>query len=145
MTTCARTGVDATVIGEDDGSVYRMTLSDVTDPESADDHIWYCFAYRSSNKAENLDIDLYQGTTQINTTTSCGGSIGHGTPATMFPAPVGTCTLTSGEANAITDYTDLRIRVTATGTNPTDVFVDSCNMEVPNAPAGGEEMMVIGR
>ena len=133
-TTCTYAADDATTIAEDDGSVYRALLSTVTDPESSTGHTWSCGAYRSSNKANTLTVDLYQGGTQINTATSCTGTVTNGSPAARFPA--GGCTLTGTEADSITDYSDLRLYLTATGTNPTDIFVDSCALEVPNAPGG---------
>lgn len=140
-TTCVGTS-NADDISEDSGATYRMTLTNATDPTSSTNHTWYCYAYRSSNKANTLTINLYQGTTQINTTTTCSGTVTNGTPGAKFPA--GGCTLSGTEADSITDYTDLRIRVTATATSPTDVFVDTCNLEVPDAAGGADEFMFIG-
>jgi hypothetical protein len=138
-TTCAQTA-DAATINEDDGSTYRVILTSVTDPESSSSHTWWCTAYRSSNKANTLTIDLYQGATQINTTTTCSATVTNGTPAQQWPS--GGCTLSGTEADSITNYADLRFYLTATGTSPTDVFVDSCALSVPDAVS--EEMMVIG-
>jgi hypothetical protein len=123
-------------IAEDDGSVYRGTLSDVTDPASSSDHILRCYVYRTSNKANTFTMELYESGTQR--ATNGGVTVTNGSPAAAQAY-----TLSGAEADAITNYANLEIRLTATGTTPTDIFVDQCEFQVP-AAAASEEMMVIG-
>lgn len=140
-TTCNGT-VTSDPIDEDDGSVYTMNLTAGTDPEVHTGHTWYCYAQRSSNKTNTFRMNLFQGTNKLNTSTVCEMEVTNGAPVQKWPA--GGCTLTESEASVITDYADLNIAIYAVGTSPTNVYVDTCNMEVPDAPSAGEEMMVIG-
>lgn len=95
---------DATYAGQDtELDVMELLLQAGVDPVSSAGHVmqwrarrhgaWYDVAY--------LTVELYQGATLIAT-----GSSGHGTSYTTA-----TYMLTSTEADAITDYTDLRMRV----------------------------------
>ena len=130
----------ADLIVEDDGSTYTAGMTSGTDPEVSTGHTWYCWATIVSNKAHTLTVDLYQGTTKINTSTTCTTSSLTGTPAKLP-----NCTLTGTEADTITDYTALRLELTAVGTSPTDVEVDVCNIELPDAPSAGDQFMLIGQ
>lgn len=123
-------------IQEDDGSVYRGTLSDVTDPVSSADHILRCYAYRSSNKANTFTMELYESGTQR--ATNSGATVTNGSPASAY-----TYTLSGTEADAITNYANLEIRLTVTATSPTDIFVDQCEFQVPAAAASDDSLMVV--
>ena len=90
-------------------SVSVFGLSAVTDPVSSSNHI-VRYAYQKNETGGgapgtvNLTVDLREGTTVIATQT-------HNDIATGFVA--GTFTLTGGEADNITDYTNLNVRFTA--------------------------------
>jgi hypothetical protein len=137
-TACAYNSTAGDEIQEDDGSVYRAVMGSLTDPVSSTGHTWTVRARISSNKAHTLTADLYDGGSKINTSTSCTTSALTGTLANLQ------CTLSASEADAISTggYASLEIYLTATSTNPTDVFVESVNIEVPSV-AGGDELMVI--
>ena len=140
---------DTDTCQEDDGSTVYLSLSDVTDPGVSTGHNFYVWAYRSSNKSHTFQVRLLQdsdcngtGATQIwdsGSITTLGGA-----PS----ADVGT-TLSAEQADTITNYNDLCVEMTATGSNPTDVFVAMTHLEVPDAPTpspapGGRRVMVIG-
>jgi len=129
---------DSTYIQEDDGSTLVMGMSDVTDPAVSTGHILRVHCYRSSNKANTFTVRLLQGaSTEI--WTNSGATVTSGAPSQDYGA-----TLSAGEADSITDYTDLRLEVTATCSNPTDVFCTWAELEVPNAPGGqARRIMVI--
>ena len=83
--------------------IMEVSLSDVLDPVSAVNHD---ISYRYGKNAAlgdtiNLTVRLREGVTNIATWTHSDISA---TPATV------TQTLSSGEANSITDYSDLRLR-----------------------------------
>jgi hypothetical protein len=119
---------------------YECKLSGVSDPSSGSGHV---VSYRiaasdsigsipgSGDSGNSLDvaISVYQGTTLIATTTITVPE----DPETQ------TLTLSSGEANAITDYSDLRIRFVTTasggsGSSRRGMAVFWCELAVPNAP-----------
>jgi len=87
-------------------SAYECSLSDVNDPESASAHVVsYRYQKSGAGGTVNLVVGLYQGASEIASNT-------HNNIGNTWTA--GTLTLSSGEADSITDYTDLRIRFTAT-------------------------------
>lgn len=114
------------------GQVYRAQLSDVTDPTVHTGHTCR-YAYGKDGGARTLEINvaLLQGaSTVIHTATHLNVSVG-------FAA--GAFTLSSGEAGNITDYTDLRLRVTAfvTGGGAASKGQFSWfELEVPDVSAG---------
>ncbi len=89
--------------------IMEVTLENQTDPASSTGHI-VRYRYQKGQSGGgapgtiNLIIGLYQGTTLIASTT-------HSNIATGFVA--GSFTLTGGEADNITDYNDLRVRIDA--------------------------------
>jgi len=94
-----------------------FTLSDVTDPEESSDHKIIYSAHAAGYGfmgAPGLIIALFEGTTQRHSTTNNSVSTSAITEYTI--------NLSTSEANSISDYSDLILRVTNTGTNPTDVM-----------------------
>lgn len=86
-------------------SKYECTLSNVTDPQVSTGHIVrYRYRKNNGNQTINMVIRLKQGGTTIASQTHNGVS-------TTWTD--GSFTLTGGEADNITDYTDLRIEVEA--------------------------------
>ena len=93
-----------------------FTLSDVTDPESASDHKIIYTAHVSAGGgggAPGMTIALFEGSTQRHSTTN--NSVSTSTPTEY------TITLSSAEANSISDYSNLLLRVTNTGTTGSDI------------------------
>ena len=82
-----------------------LGLGDVTDPSSAADHKITVRALETVGfGGVDLNVILQQGTTTIRSHTF--------NPSTGFANY--TTTLTSSQANAITDYSDLRLKISAT-------------------------------
>lgn len=82
----------------------EIALGSLTDPISSSNHT-LSYRYRAQGtESMNLVVSLMQGATLIasQTHTGVGSSFVDGT-----------LTLSAGEANAITDYTDLRVRFNA--------------------------------
>jgi hypothetical protein len=106
------------------GHVAELNLSDVSDPVSASTHVvrWR----RRSGTSPNVTIALYQGATLIasSTDTTTSGSFADAS-----------FTLSGAEADAITDYTDLRLRFTNNAN--VNYRVSQCWFECPDVPAGG--------
>lgn len=112
----------------------EVSLSDVSDPSSSSGHV---VRYRYSkdlagSNARNVTVGLYQSTTLVAEQTHSGIS-------EVFTD--GSFTLSSGQADAISDYADLRLRFTASGTtggpggNRRAVRVSWAELEVPDAAA----------
>jgi len=107
----------------------EFTLGDVDDPESAADHKLVYKAKGSAGfgfgSAPNMTVALYQGGTAIASATNTGLS---GSYATT------TITLSSSEANAISDYAALSVRVTRENAGMGDsVAVTQVYFECPDA------------
>lgn len=111
----------------------EVALSAVTDPESSSSHI-VRYRYRknaSSGNTRNIQVFLYQGGTLIASGTA------HTPTTTTWTA--GTFTLTGTQADNITDYTDLRLRITQSGTtggsagNRRHPQLSWAELEVPDA------------
>lgn len=86
----------------------KVKLSNLVDPQSSTGHI-VRYRYQkgaSGGQAMGLTIKLMQGNTVIAQHTD--SNIGNGWTTSSF-------TLSSGEANSITDYTDLHLQFEATG------------------------------
>jgi hypothetical protein len=110
-----------------------LSLSDVTDPSSSSGHVvrWRARLANWVDDSMTLVIALRQTTTLIATCRS--GAI----TDTSFTA--GSYTLSSAEADAITDYAALRLYFTASGfTNDPDVRVEVSwsELEVPDVATG---------
>jgi hypothetical protein len=114
-----------------------FTLSNVTDPETASNHkIKYTAISVEGGMGgmggggPGLTIALFEGTTQRHTTTN--NSV-DSSSATAY-----TITLSDAEANSITDYDNLLLRVTtASSTGDDAIYVFVMYLEVPDASAGG--------
>jgi len=127
---------DATYITGPDGDLTacEVKLAALTDPISYSDHIIYARAKVASGSGtvEQLSWRLYQGTTAISTTAAV--TISRTTITTYYYY------LTAGQANAITDYADLRIRlaqgavIAGENINVYDVWME-CPDAVANATA----------
>lgn len=95
--------------GNNSNDACEVGLSDVLDPQVGDG---LAVAYRYSKNAaggnaRNITVELVQGTTVISGQTQTG---------ITEVWTDGAWSLTPAEVGNITDYTDLRIRVTASGT-----------------------------
>ena len=111
----------------------EFTLGDVDDPESAADHklVYVASGAGGFGPAPNITVALYQGSTEIASATNTSLS---GSYATT------TITLSSSEANAISDYTALSVRVTRGSGNMGDsVSVSQIFFECPDAEEEEEE------
>lgn len=120
--------------------IFEVGLTNVTDPVSATSHT-YRFRHKhtttggGSPPTFNLKCELFQGTTLIATTnvnTSDASWVTTG------------LSLSGAEADAISDYTDLRLRLTANktaGSRTGRVHVTWAELEVPNVVSSRERMM----
>jgi len=108
-----------------------FTLSNVDDPESASDHkIKYTALAAAGGMmgTPGLVIALYEGTTQRHTTTNNSVNTSSATAYTI--------TLSDGEADSITDYDNLLLRVTNGGSEMGDnIKIYNMYLEVPDAAA----------
>lgn len=106
------------------GDTFEVTLSSLSDPNVHTNHI---VNYRARcDKASNgtVVVSLVEGTTVIR-------SYDPGYLTTSF-APY-SFTLTEGEAQSISDYTNLRLRFVGTCTANAYVFVSWAEFRVPDA------------
>jgi len=110
-----------------DGSC-EVTLGSLTDPNSATGHIIRVSFYTNpvGGAKERVAVGLYQGTTLI-ATTGALESVGAWSATTY--------TLTAPQADAITNYSDLRFQITASGSWAGGEFVrlSWAELEVPSA------------
>lgn len=85
-----------------DQTLCEVKFDTLTDPNASANHI-ISFRYRKQGAASNVDC---------NVTVMCGGTTIATTAATNISTSwtTGTYTLSSSEADAITDYTDIRVR-----------------------------------
>lgn len=107
-----------------------LRLSDVTDPESSTGHILRVeWNKASGSRTLNAFIELWEGVPGTGTMRAQGSQTD----------PTGaeyTYTLSAGEADAITDYTNLYLRIYYTytgGGGPSSITVDFAELETPNA------------
>ena len=119
---------DATTIRNANGitTACEVKLGALTDPVSSTGHIVYVRAFATGSSAgEQMEFVLVQGTTVI--ATAAGATLGRTTPSTR------TLTLSGAEADAITNYSDLRVRVRmSTGAGTEFITVQDVWMEVPD-------------
>ena len=106
------------------GTVLKVGLSNVQDPQVSTGHIVRFRAHKSGDGAATLNGQLYQGITLI------AGS-GAQTLTTVYKTFA--FTLTGCEADAISDPTDLRLWFTPTGLQ--DVTLTWAELEVPDVAA----------
>lgn len=107
------------------GHVAEVTLTDVTDPNSSSNHIVY-WRHRSGTNP-NVTIALYQGTTLIASTVAS---------TTVAAFTDINFTLSGAEADAITDYSDLRLRFTNNAN--VNYRVSQAYLEVPDVVAASK-------
>ncbi len=123
-------------------------LSNVTDPVSSSTHVVRFRAWQQNNSHQRtLVASLYQGTTLIS---SYNGGVAFN--LVKGTATAYSWTLSSGEADAITDYSDLRVRFVSGGTVGTPagsrsaVYVSWSELEVPDASGSTyNESISLGR
>jgi hypothetical protein len=112
------------------GDVCEVNIATVTDPTVGTGHIIHWRANGTGSGApERITVDLVETST-----------IRASSPSTAIVDSTWTdfsYTLTVAEANSITDYTDLRIRMTATVLGGGETLqVTRCYLEVPDASTG---------
>lgn len=119
-------------------------LSNVTDPVSSSTHVVRFRAWQQNNtKVRTLNAYLYQGATLVSSYPSTITLV-KGTPTAY------NWTLSSGEADAITNYTDLRVRFVSGGDvgtpapNRSSVYVSWSELEVPDAPDTTDDLTAAG-
>lgn len=132
------TRIDEAVV--DDGDFIRSTtgtyecgLSAITDPSSAADHSFFFRARMNIPylTAPTLAVSLYEGATLIKATPPYDMSLY--TSFTDF-----SIALSAGEANSITDYSNLRLRfVIGAGVGGYSVDVSQAYFTAPDAGSGG--------
>ena len=134
---------DADYIESDtDEDECEVGLSTVTDPESSSNHTvrWRWQSTGSSPPTETCSVYLYEGAT-LRATCALERDVDRG----GFAAE--SYTLSSGEADAITDYTALRLWFEAdTLGSAEEMQVSWAEMEIPNAPSVGgvSNLMLLG-
>lgn len=117
-----------------------FTLTSVTDPEVSTGHrlrvLWH--KDQSGGHQINPVIELWQGVPDT------GTMIAQSTVTDVSDVEnEHTYTLSAGEANSITDYTNLYLRLVRSGDtggpqgNRRSLIVDEAELEIPDAPAGG--------
>lgn len=123
---------DATVVRPNNGitTACEVKLGAVTDPAVSTGHIVKVHAKATGSSAgEQQTVDLYQGGTAI-ATAIITGTVSR-TAQTEY-----TGTLSGVQADAITDYTDLRIRLRmSTGAATEFIEYGEAWLEVPDPPA----------
>lgn len=113
----------------DTTETWEVGLSNVIDPQSSSNHI-VRYTYGKDTSGGNvidLNVKLMQGTTQIASWTHTGIGTGF---------TLATQTLSAAEADSITNYSDLRLRFTATyssGLIARSAQVSWAELEVPPA------------
>jgi hypothetical protein len=100
-------------------------LGEVEDPQSSADHV---ITVRGRHSAifpggVTFTVKLYQGSTVIASFSPSFGNFGNRT-----------YTLSAAEANAITDYSDLRIAVEVTAATTAQLYISQISMSFPDAP-----------
>ena len=116
--------------GSNGAGTFEVKLGTSTDPVSSVDHIVYAWGMAvGSGKGEDVVVSLYESTTLI-ATISAKWLPGRGTYAQLA------YTLLGAEADAIADYTDLRVRVVEGSIGGGEEFrVTQVYMEIPDASA----------
>ncbi|MEX0786025.1 MAG: cohesin domain-containing protein, partial [Dehalococcoidia bacterium] len=107
---------------------FEVGLSAVLDPQSSANHAVRYRATKTGDGTATLDAELYQGAALI-------ASDVQRTLTTAYQDF--SFTLSSGEADLITNYSDLRVRITAdstAGTVVTNALVTWIELEVPEIP-----------
>jgi hypothetical protein len=143
----AATAIDTTTYvttpGNPNNAAFEVALGSLSAPSVDDDHVVMVYAqFVSGGRTLSLQIEVYQGTTQIATRT-----VSNITSATTAWQLLG-YRLTTSEAAAITDYSNLRVRVTcnATGTGAsTTLRVSWITLVCPTATGAAAASLPIRR
>lgn len=106
------------------GATFEVLLTSGNDPNLNTGHIIRIRVSDDKNNATS-DVYLYQGTTLIATIPT----VSHTTTYTTH-----TYTLTGTEADSITDYTNLRLRVVSNSTAAGTPYVSWAEFEIPDPP-----------
>lgn len=118
---------------------FTLDGSTVTDPVSATGHIIRCFAAKVSGGANTeMVIELRQGYISEASQGTLIGTLNTGNLPTPAAATSFSYTLSSGEANSITDYADLQFRCFAqklAGGANRQVDCWAVELELPDASA----------
>ena len=125
---------DYLVGSEYNNDTIELALNELIDPESSDDHIIRIRARKdnAAGNARGVTVYLVENATVRATWVASADLSNYWTEFSV--------TLTSGEADSITDYTDLRIRITSTGSTGTpaynrrEVWVSHIELQLPSAP-----------
>jgi hypothetical protein len=112
-----------------DNTTCEIGLSDVTDPAVGTGHtIRFQIQGTGSGGPERCELQLFDGVTQIATT---GNQTSRGAWALKEYL------LSAAEADAITDYTDLRLKIISSSLGASeDMWCTWAELEVPDAAAG---------
>lgn len=106
-------------------NAFTVGLTDVSDPASSTGHVLRASIRKSGGtNSQNATIRLLQGSTTVATIQVTN------VPTTFT---IYSYTLTAAEADAITDYTDLRIKVSKNAGSKTQQQVAWAELEVPSA------------
>lgn len=111
------------------GDFFEVALSSLSDPQSSTGHVLRYRLLKTQAKSIQATVYLYQGSSLIATTPVQSP----GSAYTTY-----SYTLTGAEANSITNYSDLRVRLvpsTSGGGKPGELFATWIEFEVPDAPA----------
>lgn len=108
----------------------EFDIDDLTDPVGNTLHvITFEMQGTGSGGPEWCNVQLFEGATERAASGNQQNRASWGTK---------TYTLTTGEADAITDYTNLSLKVVSSSLGATeDMWVSYAKFEVPDAPAGG--------
>lgn len=110
-------------------TTFEVGIDSGTDPESSSNHTiyWSDFGtWLSRGSAPTVTMYLRQGLTTI---------ASQGYVTTRNVTNQRSYTLTSGEADSITDYTNLRLRFTGSGGSLHNTRVGRARLEIPDAAA----------
>jgi len=124
--------------GETDGTGFEVALGSIPDPQSSSGHAVRVRARRNGGaRTITLNWRLYQGTTAVISAKSLTLTDSYQTS---------TYTLSGAEADAISDYSDLRVRVwgtTSGGGAGSKLRVTWIELETPDAPPSTRNRAVV--
>jgi hypothetical protein len=124
-------------------TTFEVTLSDVTDPVSAVNHVLRIWSRSSGSKGgEKYNWALYEGTGGGRSTIASANNI-TANRSSNFAEDV-TYTLSEAEANSISDYTDLHVAITVGSLDSGETMdIGSIRLEVPDVQVTRDRMMSI--
>jgi hypothetical protein len=124
---------DSTIVTEDDGSRFACEIEDLEDPSDTTNTFLRCRIWRTSDKANTVQWRLCNNANcnDANDPIADSGSY------TVTDASVTLVTIPTDrgtmDASKINSYASLYIDVYATASNPTDIKIADCQLEVPLA------------